>query len=688
MLEWLFWRGEVLVSGAQQRLRPALRPARAGAAGDGAGDADARRGRRVSGRWSRSRPGRWAWPTRSSCATTSGCRCSARAQAIRELVDAGELIPVDVGGSTQPVLPAPRTPSIPRRVSRGDAGQPVRSDRLEPRRAPSACSTSTTASRSTCRPPQRVHGYYVLPFLLGDRLVARVDLKADRQAGVLRVPGAFAEPGAPAHTASALAAELVRLAGWLGLERRRPRRSGAIWRGRSMRALRCPRRGCVRPVYGEGDSRRRREAGGDDGHGPRGTRAFCRRAGECRRGLPGLCAARDRPVQPVHAPAVVPVAALVRAAARCSCASPAASPTRSRSTRPPSGAFDSPTCLVKMTTGFDCPGCGGTRAFWYLLHGDVAGRGPQPPAGGVRGAVPGLHVHRLGGQPTIGRVKLPYLRLSSRRSSRSSWASGSSSRSLAICRGRRSPGSTSDALWRRQSVRRAACQIRSSVTVGDPRSRGSARVRSAAKRSWPLHDKSQWVWTAGSELGGFRRQRGLGDPHRVASVANRRDRDETASASARGATACRLDGRHGRPVGRAASSHRRDRAPDDRPTVMSPLAVRTCRRRLSSVPAGAASATASSLRVSPVTELRSSQTAVPSATPTVTSPEAAWIFAEPLDRSRSRMSPDAVVTWADPPTASTSMSPLADRAADVAADRADLHVAGRVHEGGRCPRPW
>jgi hypothetical protein len=34
-------------------------------------------------------------------------------------------------------------------------------------------------------------------------------------------------------------------------------------------------------------------------------------------------------------------------------------------------AFASPTCLVKLTTGFDCPGCGGTRAFWYLLHGNV-----------------------------------------------------------------------------------------------------------------------------------------------------------------------------------------------------------------------------------------------------------------------------------------------------------------------------
>ena len=65
---------------------------------------------------------------------------------------------------------------------------------------------------------KRVHGYYVLPFLLDGELVARVDLKSDRQVGVLRVRASHGEHGIDIdHVSSELAAELMVLARFLGL---------------------------------------------------------------------------------------------------------------------------------------------------------------------------------------------------------------------------------------------------------------------------------------------------------------------------------------------------------------------------------------------------------------------------------------------------------------------------------------
>lgn len=159
---------------------------------------------------------------------TAGCladyfRMTARRaeDAAGELVEAGLLTPVRVRGWGRPAY-LHRDASLPRRATGRALLSPFDPLVFERRRLEELFGTRY---RIEIYVPahKRVHGYYVLPFLMGERIAARVDLKADRKAGALLVQSAHHEahddrdaPG-PGEVAVALTSELALLAGWLGL---------------------------------------------------------------------------------------------------------------------------------------------------------------------------------------------------------------------------------------------------------------------------------------------------------------------------------------------------------------------------------------------------------------------------------------------------------------------------------------
>jgi uncharacterized protein YcaQ len=137
---------------------------------------------------------------------------------VAELAEAGELIPVEVTGWGRSAY-LHRDAVIPRRIAAQTLVSPFDPLLWERDRAERVFGFHYRIEIYV-RAENRLHGYYVLPFLLGDKFVARVDLKADRQAGALHVLAAHMEEAADLRAvAEALTTELSSLAAWLGLDR-------------------------------------------------------------------------------------------------------------------------------------------------------------------------------------------------------------------------------------------------------------------------------------------------------------------------------------------------------------------------------------------------------------------------------------------------------------------------------------
>jgi len=146
---------------------------------------------------------------------------------VRRLVEEGRLTEVEVEGWSEVAYLHPGA-SIPRRIDTCALLSPFDPVVWNRERAERLFDFHYRIEIYTPAPKRRF-GYYVLPVLVDDHIVGRLDLKADRQASTLRVLAAHAEPGGRAvASVDRIAAELGSMASWLGLERVEVERSGDL----------------------------------------------------------------------------------------------------------------------------------------------------------------------------------------------------------------------------------------------------------------------------------------------------------------------------------------------------------------------------------------------------------------------------------------------------------------------------